>query len=274
MAYSTDVNSFFDSLWNDYVAMTPQAARIKAAFEELGETVLNDHVAFRTLALEPISLEKLEPHILALGYQRFEPYEFPAKKLKAFGYLPPESDLPRIFLSELLVDQLSPASQEILQKCAAQVDASRVDSRDVLWAGRLWDPISPEQYETLVAESEYAAWLATIGIRPNHFTISVNGLEKHTEVEDVLQVVESLGLAVNDSGGRVKGSPAVLLEQGSTMADQLPMPFADGSERAVPTCYYEFAKRYPDAEGNLFQGFVAASADKIFESTDTKEGKS
>ncbi|MEQ8210068.1 MAG: DUF1338 domain-containing protein [Lacipirellulaceae bacterium] len=268
-----NIDQFFAALWDDYVAMTPQAARIKAAFEERGETVLNDHVAFRTLALEPIGLEKLEPHILALGYQRFEPYEFPAKKLKAFGYLPPQPDFPRIFLSELMVDQLSPAAQEVLQKCAAQVDASRVDSPDVLWAGRLWEPISFDEYETLLAESEYAAWLTTVGIRPNHFTISVNGLEKHTEVEDVLKVVESLGLAVNDSGGRVKGSPAVLLEQGSTMADQLPMPFADGGELAVPTCYYEFAKRYPDADGNLFQGFVAASADKIFESTDTKEAQ-
>jgi hypothetical protein len=47
--------------------------------------------------------------------------------------------------------------------------------------------------------------------------------------------------------------------------------FADGQMHAVPTCYYEFAKRYPDASGKLFQGFVATSADKIFESTDTKK---
>ncbi|QDS97816.1 DUF1338 domain-containing protein [Adhaeretor mobilis] len=268
-----NVDEFCAKLWADYVAMTPQAAKIKAAFEERGETVVNDHVAFRTLALEPIGLEKLEPHVLALGYERFEPYAFPAKKLRAFGYLPPRDDLPRIFLSELLVDQLTEPAQEILRRCAEQVDAKRVATSDVLWAGRLWEPIGWEEYQTLQAESEYAAWLSTVGIRPNHFTIGVNALEKYTSVEAVLGVVEELGFTVNDSGGRVKGSPDVLLEQGSTMADQLAMPFADGKERHVPTCYYEFAKRYPQPDGKLFQGFVAASADKIFESTDAKEVK-
>jgi hypothetical protein len=267
-----NVDQFFDALWDDYVAMTPQAARIKAAFEDRGETVRNDHVAFRTLALEPIGLEKLEPHVLALGYRRFEPYEFPDKKLRAWGYIPPNAHQPRIFLSELLVDRLSQAAGEILRRCASQIPSARVVSPDILWAGRLWDPVTWQEYELLRGESEYAAWMATIGIRPNHFTISVTDFRKYTSVESVLQVVEELGYAVNDSGGRVKGSPAVLLEQGSTRADQLPMPFADATERPVPTCYYEFAKRYPGPDGKLFQGFVAASADRIFESTDAKGG--
>ncbi len=42
------------------------------------------------------------------------------------------------------------------------------------------------------------------------------------------------------------------------------------SKHQVPSCYYEFAKRYKDAKGKLYQGFVAASADKIFESTNKK----
>lgn len=264
------IEQFFQSLWTDYVAMTPQADRIRSAFEKRGEVVRNDHVAFRTIGLEPLGLDQLEPHLLALGYKRFEPYSFPAKKLRAFGYTPPRPDLPRIFLSELIVEQLSNSAQEILRRCADQVAESRVAQPDVLWAGRLWEPIEWSEYELLLAESEYAAWVATIGIRPNHFTISVTDLKRYTSIESVLEVVESLGLRVNASGGRIKGSPEVLLEQASTMADQLPVPFADGVERSVPTCYYEFAKRYPDDAGNLFQGFVAASADRIFESTDAK----
>lgn len=264
-----NVDQFFAALWEDYIVMTPQAAVIKAAFAERGEIVRNDHVAFRTLALDPITLDQLEPHILNLGYKRFEPYEFPEKKLRAFGYTPPQADQPRIFLSELLVDQLSLEAQQILKRCAAQVSQSRTADPDVLWAGQLWEPISWDEYQLLLAESEYAAWVATIGIRPNHFTISVTDFDHHASIEEVLGVVEELGYTVNESGGRVKGSPAVLLEQGSTMADQRPVTFADGIERTVPTCYYEFARRYPDAGGRLFQGFVAASADRIFESTDT-----
>ncbi len=142
----------------------------------------------------------------------------------------------------------------------------------MLWAGRLWSPIEWWEYELLAGESEYAAWLASIGIRPNHFTISVNSLKHHPEVEDVLRVVEEIGCRVNDAGGRVKGSPEVYLEQGSTMADRLSQPFAEGEHHEVPTCYYEFAKRYHQPDGTLFEGFVAASADKIFESTNLKMG--
>ncbi|CAN0354198.1 unnamed protein product, partial [Ectocarpus sp. 4 AP-2014] len=251
---------FFDHLWTDYVAMTPQAKRIKAAFVDSGERVVNDHVAFRTLALEPIGLKSLEPHLLAVGYTPYEPYDFAAKKLTAHGYLPPHPELPRVFLSELRVDELSDASAAILRRLAAQVDAAKVADPSVLWSGRLWDAVTWDEYQTLQAESEYAAWVASIGIRPNHFTIGVNFLEKSTEVEDVLKVVEGLGYAVNDSGGRVKGSPDVLLEQGSTLADRMPIEFAGGETHEVPTCYYEFAKRYPTDTGELYPGFVAASA--------------
>jgi hypothetical protein len=40
--------------------------------------------------------------------------------------------------------------------------------------------------------------------------------------------------------------------------------------KEIPSCYYEFALRYPMENGELYQGFIAASADKIFESTDVK----
>lgn len=268
------IADFMDSLWTDYTSIAPQAGRIRQAFEERGETVVNDHVAFRTLALEPIGLGRLEPHLTALGYEPFEPYEFPAKKLRALGYLPPEPSLPRVFLSELKVDELSPESQAILRGIAEQVSPDDVAKPEVMWRGTLWEPVSWDDYQTLAAESEYAAWFATLGLRANHFTISVNHLKTCSEVEDVLQVVESLGYAVNDSGGRVKGSPVQLLEQGSTLADSMEIEFAGGERREAPTCYYEFAKRYPQPSGELFQGFVAASADKIFESTDIREKQS
>ena len=55
-------------------------------------------------------------------------------------------------------------------------------------------------------------------------------------------------------------------------ADRMPVEFANGVVEEIPTCYYEFALRYPDAEGKPYQGFVAASADKIFESTNAQKG--
>jgi hypothetical protein len=116
-------------------------------------------------------------------------------------------------------------------------------------------------------ESEYAAWLYLFGFRANHFTVSINYLEKFSGIIEVNEFLKSQGFPMNDSGGEVKGSPEQLLEQSSTLADQLEVAFQEGTYR-VPSCYYEFATRYKDANGKLFSGFIAGSADKIFESTD------
>lgn len=100
----------------------------------------------------------------------------------------------------------------------------------------------------------------------NHFTVSVNHLARFHSVEDINKVLKGEGYVVNSSGGEVKGSPEELLEQSSTMADRIEVRFSDQT-RTIPSCFYEFARRYPKPDGQLYSGFVAASADKIFEST-------
>lgn len=267
MEATLDTEAFFEHLWQDYIQMAPQAAQLRRVFCDRGEQVVNDHVALRTFNLEPIHLAALEPHILALGYRRFAPYEFPEKKLRAWGYIPPDGSLPRIFFSELECSALSATVQQILHQLCAQIEPRRVREINIFWAGRLWAPISWADYQTLLNESEYAAWVAALGLRPNHFTISVNHLTQTPTLASVLEVVEAQGIPLNNSGGRIKGSPSVLLEQASTLAEHMPIQFADGEVHEIPTCYYEFARRYPTFEGKLYQGFVAASADRIFEST-------
>jgi len=263
-----DYQAFFDALWQDFTHIAPAAASIHRKLTEAGEVVLNDHVAFRTFDRGPLRLETLEPHLLALGYERFAPYAFEGKKLSAWGYLHPDPKAPRVFLSELRVSEFSERFQAIVDELVAQIPADAHHTPGVFWSGRPWAPVDFATWEALRAESEYGAWMAALGYHANHFTVSINALsESMRSVEAVLQFVESHGFQVNTAGGRVKGSPEVLLEQGSTLADLIELPFADGLH-AIPTCYYEFALRHNDAQGNLYNGFVAASADKIFESTD------
>ncbi|QZZ19987.1 DUF1338 domain-containing protein [Leptothermofonsia sichuanensis E412] len=267
-----DPETFFSHLWQDYIQLAPQAERIQQAFRDRHEPIINDHVAIRTLNLEPISLSALEPHLLAMGYQRFEPYRFPEKKLNAWSYVPPDDRLPRLFLSELDCGALTPPARSILQQICGQVDPERVRQITIFWAGCLWQPIFWADYQTLLQESEYAAWVASLGLRANHFTLSVNHLKQASTLESVLQIVSESGIPMNESGGRIKGSPEVLLEQASTLADRLPVEFAGGEKHVIPTCYYEFARRYPVSNGRLYQGFVPASADRIFESTHASAG--
>jgi hypothetical protein len=264
-----DRTSFFDALWQDFAGIAPQAAAIHQRLVEHGQQVQNDHVAFRTYNRSPLSLTALEPHVLSLGYTFLEEYHFEDKHLRARAYICPNS--PRIFLSELLCEELSGWAQQTIDHLVAQVSPKLVSGPEVFWLGRPWAALRFADYERLSNESEYAGWLGALGLRPNHFTVSINQLTKLASVSEVLDFVEAAGYRINEAGGRVKGSSQVLLEQGATLADRVAVEFADGP-RTIPTCYYEFALRYPDSSGNLYEGFVPTSADRIFESTSRKLG--
>lgn len=263
---------FFDNLWQDYISISPQAEVIRKVFEATDGEVINDHVAFRTFAHTPLQLDNLEPLVLAMGYSLQDEYQFKAKKLRARSYIHPDSSVPKIFISELLTEQLSESAQNILAKYTAEITSKPVD-QSVFWSARHWSAPSFEDYKTLMQETEYGAWLLAIGIRVNHFTVSINHLKSVAELKDTAQIqrvldrVKEAGYAVNTSGGEVKGTPAALLEQGSTMADRQPVEFAGDETYEIPTCFYEFALRYPNADGEVYQGFIEANADKIFEST-------
>lgn len=263
-----DRHAFEAMLWGDFVRMAPQAATLRARLEAVGETVVNDHVAFRTFDLDPVALDRLEPHLLNLGWVRHAPYAFEDKKLRAYGYVHgTDEGAPRIFLSELQTGRCSPRLRAVAESLVAQVPPRVVAGPEVFASGRPWAPIPHALWQELLEESEYAAWLAAIGFRANHFTVLVNALSPRLRsIPAVLDFVEAAGFRVNTAGGRVKGTPADLLEQGSTLADVQPVAFADGTFE-VPTGYYEFALRHPLPDGSLYPGFVAASADRIFEST-------
>jgi hypothetical protein len=174
-----------------------------------------------------------------------------------------------VFISELKVEEFSPRLQQIARGLIEQVPGDFPRRPDFPAIGRPWR-ISYGDYETLRAESEYAAWVAAFGFRANHFTVLVNALKSFPTLQSLNNFLKQSGYKLNTSGGEIKGSSQILLEQSSTLADQVEVDFSDG-RRTIPCCYYEFAKRYPDPKtGKLFQGFVERSADKIFESTDKR----
>jgi hypothetical protein len=141
-----------------------------------------------------------------------------------------------------------------------------MDADGLIFSGRLWQKPSFEVYNKLKEESEYAAWVYVFGFCANHFTVSVNHLKKHDSLEKVNSLLKDNGFLINDSGGEIKGTSQELLEQSSIKAGIINMDFTEGSFD-IPGCYYEFARRYPDTNGQLYSGFIAKSADKIFEST-------
>ena len=260
------IHQMLDAMWQDYLHLTPDARPIHRLFASLNNNVvINDHIALRTFNCEKVCLEKIAKPFIDAGYVAGGDYDFPAKKLSATHFQHPDETLPKVFISELRVEELSKPARQIIQCLMEQVPAKLVSQQEFCYSGRIWN-ISSAEYRLLAEESEYASWVAAHGYRPNHFTISVNHLNSHKNIHAVNQFLMDNGYELNDSGGLVKGSPDVLLEQSSTKAKPVDVRFADGV-LAIPGCYYEFALRYPQADGKLYQGFVAASADRIFEST-------
>ncbi|MBM6552264.1 DUF1338 domain-containing protein [Marinomonas ostreistagni] len=261
------IEHFFQSLWSAYINVTPQAQRIKSLFESLNESVINDHVAFRTFADSPIALAKLEPILNDLGYQAYGVFTFATKHLNARCYKHPAPEAPKIFLSELRWHELAPECQNVIQQLIAKIPTNIVQGPEIFWQQRLWPAPTLSDYQILQQHSEYAAWLSTMGMQANHFTVSVNHLKSFASLEAVNQRLQQEGFVLNSSGGLIKGSPELYLEQSSTMADKICFNFADDQKQNIPSCFYEFALRYPQADGTLFDSFIEGNADKIFDST-------
>ncbi|MBD1559820.1 DUF1338 domain-containing protein [Vibrio sp. S9_S30] len=257
--------NLFASLWQDYTSrLCPSALKVHDLLEE-DEALINDHIALRTFGVELLGMETLARPLLELGYQPAGDYVFESKKLVAKHFEHSNPTFPKVFISALEVHKCSTELQEIVAKLVEKVDTSKLEGHEFLYGGRLWD-ITYKDYLALAAESEYAGWVAAHGYGANHFTVSVNQLNQFEEVKQVNDHLRRASFTINEFGGEVKGSAEVLLEQSSTMADKVPVTFA-GITEIVPGGFYEFAKRYPMSNGDLYPGFVAASADKIFEST-------
>jgi hypothetical protein len=279
-----------DGLMRRYADRVPDVGRILSAMQAQGLVanlagIENDHIAFRTMGVPQLGLRSFEKIFLHYGYQKRDPYFFAAKKLDAFWFSPPSPQYPRIFVSELRVRDLTEEAQRIIHSYTDEVKSDPVDALDLndgeavdrfLHSG-LWRLPSLQDYNRLLDESEYAAWVIYNRYYLNHFTISVHNLPTpHDTVEGFNVFLEHLGVKLNDSGGKIKVSPDGLLLQSSTVAQMVDAEFAGGERKSIAGSYVEFAERkvLPEFSGlekierqHRRDGFEAANADKIFEST-------
>ena len=265
------LNQLFANLWQQYTTESPEALKIYNLFQQYGENkITNDHVAFRTFDDPRVNVDCLGKFFEALGYEACGEYEFPVKKLYAKHYEhKTDKNQPKVFISELKCKEFSQFLQNIAKQCVDQIPVNRLSTLDLLHSGVFWQALDYDVYQKLLQESEYAAWLYVFGFRANHFTVFVNELQRLTSLEAVNDFLKKNKIMLNCSGGEIKGTPSELLEQSSTIANKVSVRFKQGTFEVLNS-YYEFARRYPQENGELYQGFIATSADKIFESTDIK----
>lgn len=262
------METLFENLWDQYSGVNLQAGQIHSLLRQRGESITNDHIALRTFGLPNLNIEVLAEHFKKYGYTEKGQYEFEQKKLRAKHF--ELEGHPRVFISELKVEEFSPFLQETVKRLAAQVSKNKVAESSFLCSGVNWSKIPYSTYLKLRDESEYAAWMCVFGYVANHFTISVNGLKSFDGLVDLNTFIKDSGFPLNTAGGEIKGSSEVYLVQSSTLASEIRVNFGD-EEHLIPGCYYEFAERFPMSNGEIYSGFIASSADKIFESTDVQK---
>lgn len=294
------LTAVLDGLLAQYRAHVPDVGAILQAMVREGlvaseADVENDHIAFRTLGVPHLGIASLEKVFLHYGYSRRDRYDFPEKKLNAYWYAPPEERFPRIFISELRVGDLSTEAAAIVHTYTDRVTADPVDALDLDDAravvaflhAALWPTPTWSDYRRLRDESEFAAWVIYNRYYLNHFTIAVHNLPPPVSgVEAFNRFLERQGFTLNDAGGKTKVSADGKLLQSATVAAMLNAEFDDGrggvERRSIAGSYVEFAERrvldrfagVPPGEvrrEHRREGFEAANADRIFESTYTAQ---
>ena len=251
----------------------------------------NDHIAFRTMGVRYLGIASLEKVFLHYGYTPRDDYYFEQKKLNARWYAPPKPLFPRIFISELIVEALPKVIQKLIHNYTDEVtydpvsclnldDAEQVDK---FLHSPLWRTPSLKDYKTLLDISEYAAWVIYNRYYLNHYTISVHNLKAgYNTLVDFNKFLNDIGVVLNDSGGYIKQSADKLLLQSSTVSQQQQAIFANQETYSIAGSYVEFAERrvlpqFRNMDPKTItrkhrrDGFEAANADKIFESTYTEQ---
>ena len=193
---------------------------------------------------------------------------------------------PRVFISELKVDELSTTAQDIIYRYTNNIEKDPIgikldDAQAVIdfLHQALWELPSLNDYNTLLTESEYGAWVIYNRYYLNHYTISIHELPSpYNDLEFFNKFLQSIGVILNDAGGEIKTSQDKLLRQSSTIAQSVEASFENDETAEIAGSYVEFAERLPlPAFANLpkekltsahrREGFETANADKIFEST-------
>ncbi|MBY0244379.1 MAG: DUF1338 domain-containing protein [Sphingobacteriaceae bacterium] len=268
------------------VSIICNALEKQKSVDSAESVIKNDHIAFRAMGVPNLGIASMEKIFLHYGYEKKEYLNFPEKKLNAYWYHPPLPHYPRVFISELRVHELSEKAQEIIHKYTKDITVDPIEninlddekSVDSFLHSGLWAIPSIEDYNILQQETEYGSWVIYNRYYLNHFTISVHDLPQFENLEAFNQWLETLGIKLNDAGGKIKVSPDGLLRQSSTVAQMIEATFLGNQTKMIPGSYVEFAERLvlpefahlPKNEikrEHRRDGFEAKNADKIFEST-------
>ncbi len=293
-----------DRLWEQYLKRVSYAQKYVDLVTKKGGVVVNDHIAFRTFNThcgeQPDGIGAIKHILSCLEYKPAEKYDFVKKKLKAVHFVHPDEMLPKIFVSQLEVEQLPEWAQLIIRNAVKDtpyiLSDSSIELLGVLknegklpriagealvddlvqYFRRPWEVPRKEDVLKLNDVSQYAAWVLLHGNSVNHFTAYINYQEvkEWPDLETTCEGLKAAGIPMKETLEGTKGSK---LQQSATQAvkEDVEVKGEEGMEKITWTyAYYELAQRgYVTQNGKeiLFSGFLGEQAAHLFDMTKTRE---
>ncbi|MBD2181439.1 DUF1338 domain-containing protein [Planktothrix sp. FACHB-1355] len=293
--------NLWHKLWEKYSARVSYAKVYQQMITEAGGVVANDHIAFRSLGLNVngvnLGIPYLERIVESLGYSAAGEYVFADKHLYARHYRHPEQeefDLPKLFISELIVDELpDEISQQIYQTVSSinssiYPNLSELEKADVELIvnelenvfDRPWQPPVRSSVEAVNKVTQYGAWVLLHGYAVNHFTGYVNrqNTDRYPDIETTVRGLSERGVPMK---AEIEGTLEIGLRQTATQAVTEMVTVRDdtsGELISIPWtyAYYEIAERFLVEIGSgqkvLFDAFQGNNATHLFEMTKLSRG--
>jgi hypothetical protein len=283
----------WQKLWADYEQRVSYARVYEEMIHEGGGTVVNDHIAFRSLRLNVegrnLGIAYLESVARVLGYEIAGEYIFPDQKLYARHYRHPDQekwDLPKLFISELMVELLPEPIAAMIEKTVKSgklfdtwdlehwVETGQVKQLQRIFT-RPWPAPLKSVVEAVHEVSQYGAWVLLHGYAVNHFTGYINRQHapQYPDIESTACALVQRGIPMKET---IEGNVGSGLRQTATQAVTEMVPVRDDASGVLtqipwPYAYYEIAERnvveVAPGQKALFEGFLGPQARNLFEMT-------
>lgn len=296
--------ALLEQLWNRYLKRVTYAQVYVDLVKRKGGTVVNDHIALRTLNThtgeQPEGIRAIKHILNFLDYKPAGKYTFKKKKLSAVHFEHPDVFFPKIFVSQIEVEQLPAWAQKIIQNTVQETPYIISDSAIELlqelkkhgelpreaanllvndlsnYFRRPWNAPQKDDVLKINDVSQYASWVLLHGNGVNHFTAFINyqNIPEWPDLETTCKALEEAGVPMKET---IEGEKGSKLQQSSTQAvkEEVEVMGEYGPEKIVWTyAYYELAQRgfvQENGETKLFTGFLGEQAVHLFDMTKTRD---
>lgn len=293
-----------DKLWEQYIERVPYAKQYVDLVAQKGGKVVIDHIAFRTFNAhtgeQPEGIRAIRHILNFLDYKQVSKYSFPKKKLKATHFEHPDDSFPKIFVSQLEVNELpewtqtminasvnstlyllSDKSLELLRvlegNSTLPVEAADYLVDDLVnYFRRPWNIPLKDDVLKINDVSQYGAWVLLHGNSVNHFAVFINyqDVKEWPDLETTSNALATEGIPMNE---KIEGGKGSKLQQTATHAvkEEVKVKGENGIEQMIWTyAYFELTQRNYIEEGGvkkLFSGFLGEQANHLFDMTQTHD---